>query len=74
MVQILRYAQWAGQWTYDTLNNYYKKKHPQAELSTAHQEAFELNRELSPAEFNRNQHLYVVGSAANEALSQSLTY
>ena len=28
MVQILRYAQWAGQWTYDKLNNYFKKKNP----------------------------------------------
>jgi len=74
MLQILRYAQGAGQWTYDTLNGYYKKKHPQAELSAAHQGAFELSRELSPAEFNRNQHLYVVGSAANETLSRSLAY
>jgi hypothetical protein len=74
MVQILRYAQWAGQWTYDHLNSYYKKRYPQAELSKAHQEAFELSRELTPAEFNRNQHLYVVGSAANENLAKSLTY
>jgi len=74
MLQILRYAQRAGQWTYDALNNYYKKKHPQTELAIAHQEAFGLDRQLTPAEFNRNQHLYVVGSAANETLSRSLAY
>lgn len=74
MVQILRYAQWAGQWTYDNLNNYYRKKNPGRELAEAHKEAFELDRELTPAEFNRNQHLYVVGSAANETLAKSLTY
>jgi hypothetical protein len=74
MVQILRYAQWAGQWTYDTLNSYFKKKYPHVELSVAHKEAFELSRELTPAEFNRNQHLYVVGSAANENLAKSLAY
>ncbi len=74
MVQILRYAQWAGQWTYDKLNNYFKKKNPERELSEAHKEAFELDRELTPAEFNRNQHFYVVGSAANEVLAKSLSY
>jgi hypothetical protein len=74
MVQILRYAQWAGQWTYDKLNSYFKKKNPERELSEAHKEAFELDRELTPAEFNRNQHLYVVGSAANEVLAKSLSY
>lgn len=74
MVQILRYAQWAGQWSYDTLNNYFKKKHPDNELAAAHKEAFELDRELTPGEFNRSQHLYVVGSAVNDSLAKSLTY
>lgn len=74
MVQILRYTQWAGQWSYDKLNNYYKKGYPDRELTNGHKEAFELDRELTPAEFNRNQHLYVVGSAANEVLAKSLSY
>lgn len=74
MVQILRYAQGAGQWTYDKLNKYFKINNPERELSEAHKEAFELDRELTPAEFNRNQHLYVVGSAANDILAKSFNY
>lgn len=74
MVQILRYTQTAGQWGYDHLNNYFKKDNPKRELAEAHREDFQLDRTLTPSEFNRNQHLYVVGSAANETLSKSLTY
>lgn len=74
MVQILRYAQTAGQWTYDRLNRYFQKDNPEKSLDLAHQEAFQLERPLTPAEFNRNQHLYVVGSATNETLAKSLTY
>jgi hypothetical protein len=74
MIQILRYSQGAGQWIYDKLNNYFQKKNPGRQLSDAHKEAFELDRELTPAEFNRTQHLYVVGSAANEILARSLSY
>lgn len=74
MVQILRYTQTAGQWSYDKLNNYFKRTSPEKELAASHKEAFELDRVLTPAEFNRNQHLYVVGSAANEVLAKSLTF
>lgn len=74
MIQILRYTQTAGQWDYDKLNYYYRKNNTGIDLDEAHKEAFQLDRSLTPAEFNRNQHLYVVGSAANEALSKSLTY
>ncbi|MBA7514985.1 hypothetical protein ES705_07957 [subsurface metagenome] len=74
MVQILRYTQTAGQWGYDRINNYFKKDNPNKELAETHREDFQLDRTLTPAEFNRNQHLYVVGSAANETLAKSLTY
>lgn len=74
MVQILRYTQSAGQWGYDRLNHYFKKQNPEKELAEAHKEGFQLERALTPAEFNRNQYLYVVGSAANEALARSLGY
>lgn len=78
MLQILRYAQEAGQWSYLKLNKLYKK-YPnkifdEQELPKAHKEAFELDRELTPAEFNRKQHLYVVGSAVNEGLTKALFY
>ncbi len=74
MVQILGYTQRAGQWSYNKLNSYYKKTSPDKELTMAHKEAFELERELTPSAFNRNQHLYVVGSAANDVLAKSLSY
>jgi hypothetical protein len=74
MLQILRYTQTAGQWNYDRLNHYFKKNNPSKELMDAHREDFQLDRALTPPEFNRNQHLYVVGSAANEKLAKSLTY
>lgn len=56
------------------MNYYFKKQNPEKELLDAHKEDFQLDRALTPAEFNRNQHLYVVGSAANETLAKSLTY
>lgn len=74
MLQILRYTQTAGQWGYDQLNNYFKKTNSEKELAEAHKEDFQLARSLTPAEFNRNQHLYVVGSAANDKLAKSLNY
>ncbi len=74
MVQILRYAQSAGQWGYDYLNNLFKKSHPEKDLAEAHKDAFQLERVLTPGDFNRNQHLYVVASAANEQLARSLNY
>ncbi|MDO9581178.1 MAG: hypothetical protein Q7J06_11560 [Bacteroidales bacterium] len=74
MIQILRYAQAAGQWDYDKLNSLFKKENSSFELADAHKEAFELTRSLTPIEFNRNQHLYVVGSGANETLARSLNY
>jgi hypothetical protein len=74
MIQILRYTQAAGQWSYDRINNYFKKTNPERELTAAHQDAFQLDRALTPAEFNRDQHLYVVGSATNDTLAKSLTY
>lgn len=74
MLQILRYTQIAGQWGYNKLNEYYKKQNSDRELIDAHKEGFQLDRELTPAEFNRDQHLYVVGNTANETLVKSITY
>lgn len=74
VTQILGYAQTAGQWGYDKLNSYFKEQNPEKELIDAHKEAFQLDRALTPAEFNRTQHLYVVGSAADRELVKSLTY
>jgi len=44
------------------------------ELREAHREAFQLESALQPSDFNRRQHLYVVGSAANEDLISAIEY
>lgn len=74
MIQILGYAQKAGQWGYDKLNSYFKANNQGRELLEAHKEAFQLDNPLNRNDFNRNQHLYVVGSATNEAIVKSLAY
>ncbi len=74
MLQILRYTQDAGLWDYDKLNQLFSKYSHEKELSIEHKNAFELNRELTPIEFNRNQHLFVIGNAANNDLINSLEY
>jgi hypothetical protein len=76
MHQALRYAQDAGQWTFNKLEEQYKKYHPAntASLAEAHMEAFNLERPLLPFEFNRRQHLFVVGNAADDALIKAVDY
>lgn len=77
--QILRYAQDAGRWTYAELDRRYQvylqgEALPPADLQAAHKEAFFLDDPLPRAEFNRRQHLWIVGSAADESLTSSVEY
>lgn len=44
------------------------------DLRQAHQDAFLLERPLELSKFNQRQHLYVVGSAANEGLIEAIGY
>ena len=76
MIQALRYAQDAGQWTYGKLEERYQTyyKNNSASLVDAHKEAFNLERPLLPSEFNRRQHFIIVGSAANNALINAVDY
>lgn len=78
MHQILRYAQDAGQWSYGQLESKFKAYYPDEGkdvfLSEFHRDAFNLDRQLLPAEFNRNQHLYVVGNAADDELINAVDY
>jgi len=75
-LQALRYSQAAGQWSYSTLEEMYRKYYPKSELSLtrAHQAEFGLEHELHPRQMNRKQHLIVIGSAADDALIQSVDY
>lgn len=78
--QALRYAQLAGSWSYEDLSRKharYQKAHskaPASDLAEAHQEAFRLDRKLEKAEFNREQHLWIVGSAADRDLVRGVDY
>lgn len=75
VLQALRYAQDAGQWGYvklqEKLQIYCKEA---VELTKAHQDAFALEYPLEIKDFNRNQNLLIVGSAADGALIKSVDY
>lgn len=79
ILQVIRYAQQAGRWTFGELERRYRK-YPKdhglkdTPLQEAHREAFQLEHALLPSEFNRRQQLFVVGSAANESLISAVDY
>lgn len=73
--QALRYAQTAGQWTFTELQSKFQQQLGRnAGLTQAHQEAFGLELPLQPAEFNRRQILYVLGSSSDPDLMNSVAY
>ena len=73
--QVLRYAQDAGQWSYAKLQKKYQKyADTDAELTQAHQEAFNLEHALDAKEINNKQHLLVIGSAADDSLINAVDY
>lgn len=76
MLQILRYAQDAGQWKYEKLQDKYRTfcSDPTVDLSDAHKKAFDLKRQLVPSEFNTNQQLIIIGNAANDDLIHAVDY
>ena len=65
MLQALRYGQTAGQWTYNQLENKYRLYvgNESISLAVAHQEAFSLERALTPTEFNLRQRFVIIGNA-----------
>jgi hypothetical protein len=76
MLQALRYAQDAGQWTFSKLEERYKTYYPNntTSLPEAHKEAFNLELPLFPSDFNQRQHFVIVGNAANNALINAVDY
>lgn len=73
--QALRYAQEAGQWTYAELEaKYHQYSGSDSDLHLAHQEAFDLEHPLGAKEINSEQHLVVIGSAADETLINAADY
>ncbi|MGO8879893.1 MAG: hypothetical protein ACLPVO_12535 [Desulfomonilaceae bacterium] len=82
VLQALRYAQDAGKWTYTDIEEKFKaysKQHRQLisnydKLTEAHKEAFNLNLALNEWDFNKKQHLIIIGSASDEALINAIAY
>jgi hypothetical protein len=76
MLQALRYAQDAGQWTFNALEEKYKTYTGNTSISLvdAHREAFNLERSKLPSEFNTRQHFIIVGNAANDDLIDAVDY
>ena len=80
VLQVMRYAQQSFYWNYNELNrkflaypnkdSLFKEKN----LAEAHKNAFELDTELSPNQFNQHQKLIVIGCAGNEGLSDAVDY
>jgi hypothetical protein len=79
VLQAIRYVQDAGRWIYSELQRRYDtymkdKGLATSDLREAHREGFQLEAALQPTDFNRRQHLYIVGSAANDGLVSAIDY
>ncbi len=80
--QALRYAQSAGQWSYETLQKKYREYKgnrmyadgDEIELRKAHKEAFGLKQQLDVEDINNRQRLIVIGSAADDSLINAADY
>ncbi|MCF8001706.1 MAG: hypothetical protein K9K76_07625 [Halanaerobiales bacterium] len=80
--QILKYTEEAGQWTFKELSDRYKEYAKEQGLDLprnlldAHQEAFEIEEEhkLTTRDFNKDQHLQIIGRAADKKLIKSVEY
>lgn len=79
--QIFRYSQTAGRWSYNRLDEMYKEYSEALEgalefesLQEAHKEAHGLEEALPPHEFNRDQHLRIIGNAADDDLIDAIDY
>ena len=76
--QVLRYTQEAGQWNYSTLQSkfhtYTKEQQGEKDLRIAHQQSFGLEEPILEADFNKKQHMMLVGSAANSELVKAVDF
>ena len=77
--QLLRYAGNAGLWSYKEIEAKYRAHREtgkKVSLMEEHRKFFELEEDskLKEGDFNREQHLWVVGSAADTMLMQRIDY
>lgn len=77
ILQLLTYAQEAGSWKYSQLDEKYRKflrinNKDEISLKDKHKQDFGV--ELTHEQFNRRQHLTVIGNAANKELIDVIQY
>lgn len=78
--QLFRYVTEAGEWAYSEIENKFKKYHSNSEeynnmsLAEAHQDVFYLDKPLKEDEFNNKQHMWIVGSAADNSLIRAVNF
>ena len=73
--QALRYAQDAGQWSHAQLEDRFRRYQGEdKDLAKEHQEAFDLDAPLGVQEFNRRQHIVVIGSGVDDHLINAVDY
>lgn len=75
--QLFRYAQVTQKFNYETLQEKFlsfRHENTNVSLKQAHQEAFNLDSPLSENQFNKQQHMIVVGSSADDELVDAIKY
>jgi hypothetical protein len=74
--QALRYCEKASRFTYNELEQMFKKYGgaDQSDLREEHRLAFELEHPLDRSAFNRRQHLMIIGNAGNDELIRNVAY
>jgi hypothetical protein len=74
--QILRYCEKASQLGYEELQKKFRKykNDPTLDLQKEHRENFDLEHPLEMSAFNKQQHLWIVGSAGDEQLIRNVNY
>lgn len=74
-LQILRYLQIWGKRGYSQINQIYQSySKDDKELKKAHQEIFQLEKELNEEQFNRNQRLIIIGSSSDISLIENIDF
>lgn len=76
--QLLRYTQEAGHWDYEELErklrSYAPDEYGSMSLAEAHQQALGLDKPLRREQFNGEQRMIVVGSAADKSLIRGVDF
>jgi hypothetical protein len=74
--QILRYCEKASRLGYEELQKKFRKykNDPTLDLQQEHQDNFDLKLPLEKSAFNKNQRLWIVGSAGDQQLINNIDY